>query len=254
MGTLILRKVSFTHRAFVWCTRLNHDLFLVPTPSGYPSQQYSSPQLSPPPSRRATLPITSSYEHASLPPHRPAPPPLSGSTSYNPSFPVPARYPDINPSGPPPPAPQPILHRSATMPMPVHPNPASSVPYDMRPPNTMHSPPQSGIQGGPQSTAQGFSYRASTAVEFPTVHVYNKRLIVDVHDRGDDSSNFSDEDLEHRRERTRHSGEYVRDRSPPNRSSAGRPRERPTCHGNRLISNYAPSVPSEWARRQQSTV
>jgi hypothetical protein len=209
---------------------LNHVLFLVPSPSGYPSQQYSSSQQSPTPSRRSTLATTPAYDHGSLPTHRPAPPPLSGSTSYNPSFPVPVRYPDSNPSGPPAPAPLPMLHRSATMPMPmpVPPNPASSVPYDMRPPNTMHSPPQSGIMGGPQSTAQGFSYRASTAVKLPTVHVYNKRLTVDVHERDDNSSNFSDEDLEHRpgRERTRHSGEYMRDRSPPNRNSAGRQRER----------------------------
>jgi hypothetical protein len=170
--------VGFTHRVSdtsVWCTRLNHDLSLVPSPSGYPSQQYSSSQPSPTASRRSTLPTTPAYDHAPVSLHPPAPPPLSGSTSYNPSFPVPAvpvRHPSANPSGPPQAA-SPTLHRAATMPIPVHANTASSVPYDMRPPNTMHSPSQPGIPGVPQSTAQSWSYRASIAVEFPTAYAYN---------------------------------------------------------------------------------
>jgi hypothetical protein len=211
----------------VWCTQLSHDLFLVPSPTSYPSQQYSSSQPSPTPSRRSTLATTPAYDHASFSSHQPAPPPLSGSTSYNPSFPVPAapvRYPS-NPSGPPPSAPSPILHRAATLPMPVPLNTASSAPYDMWPPNTMHSPSQPGNLGGPPP-AQGWSYRTSTAVISPTVHAYNKRLTVEVHERDDDSSNFSEENLEQSREGAHHSGEYMRDRSPPNRSSAGRQRER----------------------------
>ena len=59
-----------------------------------------------------------------------------------------------------------------------------------------------------------------------TVHAYNKRLTVDVHDRDDESSTFSDEDLGQSREGTHHSGEYMKERSPPNRNSAGRQRER----------------------------
>jgi hypothetical protein len=182
----------------VRCARLNHDLFLVPSPSGYPPQQYSSSQPPPSSSRRSTLPTTPAYDHASLSPHPPAPPPSSASTSYNPSFPVPAvsvRHPYTNPSEPPPPGPLPIVHRTATipmsvhpntvssqpmpvhpntvssMPMPVHPNTASSMPYDMRSPNTMPSPSQPGTLGGPQSSAQGYSYRASTPVESPRVHL-----------------------------------------------------------------------------------
>jgi hypothetical protein len=201
----------------------------VPSPSGYPSQQYSSSQPSPTASRRSTLPTTPAYDHASLSPHPSAPPPLSGSTSYNPSFPVPevpVRHPSTNPSGPPPQAASPTFHRAATMSMPVHPNTASSMPYDMRPPNTMPSPSQPGILGGPQSSAQAYSYRASTAVEFLTVHAYNKRLTADVHERHDGSSNFSNENLEQRREGTRHSGEYMRERAPPSYVSVGRQRER----------------------------
>jgi len=179
----------------------------MPIPTSYSSQQYSSSQSSPTPSRRSRLPTTPSYDHASLPPQPPAPPPLSGSTSYNPSFPVPAvpvRHSSTNSSGPPPPAPPPILHRTATMPMPVPPNTVSSVPYDMRPQNTMHSPPQPRIPGGPQSAAQGYSYQS-----------------VDVHERDDNSSNFRAENLEQSREGTRHSGEYRRDRAPPSYSAAG---------------------------------
>ena len=180
MGTFILSKVGFTHRVLdtcVWHTRLNHDLFLVPSPTGYPSQQYSSSQPSHTPARRSTLATTPAYDHASLYPQAPAPPPFSGSTSYNPAFPVPAvpvRHTSANSSGPPPPAPSAMMHRAVTMPMPVPSNNASSMPYDMRPPNTMHSPPQPGILGGPQSTAQGWSYRVSTAVVFLTVHAYNR--------------------------------------------------------------------------------
>ena len=192
----------------------------------YPPQQYSSSQSSPTSSRRSTLATTPTYGHASLPPHPPAPPHLSGSAPYNPPpFPVPApavpvRYPSSNPSGPPPLEPP---HRSATMPMPVPIYAASSVPYDMQTPNTMHSSSQLGTVGGPQPTVQGRSYRhgASTAVEFPTVHVYNKRLTAGVHERNDDPRNFRDEDLEQSREDTRHSGEYMRERAPPNHFSAG---------------------------------
>jgi hypothetical protein len=213
---------------WVWCTRLNHDLFLVPGPTSYPSQQYSSSQPSPTPSRRSTLATTPAYDHASLSSHPPAPPPLSGSTSYNPSFPVPAvpvRHPPTNPLGPPPSAPSPILHRATTMPMPVPLNTASSAPYDMRPPNTTRTPSQPGNLGGLQPT-QGWSYRTSTAVVFPTVHAYNERLTAEVHERDGDSSNFNDGDLEQSREGTRHSGEYMRERAPPNYSARGRQRER----------------------------
>ena len=210
---------------------MNHDLFLVPSPSGYPSHQYSSSQLSPTPSRRTTLPTTPTYDHAPLPPHPPAPPLLSGSTSYNPSFPVPAvpavpmRHPSSNPSGHPPPAPPPILHRSATMPMPVNPNAASSVPYDMQAPNTMHSPSQPGVLGGPPPS-QDWSYRASAAVVFSTINDFNKRLTVDVHERDHDSRDFRDDDLRRSRDSTRHEDEYMRDRAPPGRSSSGIRRER----------------------------
>jgi len=95
------------------------------------------------------------------------------------------------------------MHRAATMPMPVPSNTASSMPYDRRPPNTMHSPSQPGILGGPQPTAQGWSY-------------------LDVHERDDGSRNFNDGDLEHSREGTRHSGDYSRERAPPNHFAAGR--------------------------------
>ena len=219
----------------MWCTRLNHNLFLVPSHTGYPSQQYisqeqqyasqqySSSQLSPTPSRRSTLAATPVYDHASLPAHPPAPTHLSGAAPYNHSFPfpaVPVRHPSTNPSGPPPPEPP---HRAATMPMPVPVHAGSSMPYDMQSPNTMHSPPQPGIVGGPPPIAQGHSYRASSsAVESLTVRVYSKRLTGGVHERNDDPSNFiRDEDLDRGRGGTRNSGEYMRDRSPPNNVSAG---------------------------------
>lgn len=57
----------------------------------------------------------------------------------------------------------------------------------------------------------------------------HERLTVDVHDRDDRSSNFSDEDLEQSRGEGTHrsgEGEYMQERSPPNRNSAGRQRER----------------------------
>jgi hypothetical protein len=100
------------------------------------------------------------------------------------------------------------------------------MPYDTRPQNTMPSSSQPGIRGGPQSSAQDYSYRASTAVEFLTVHAYNRRLTADVHERHDDSSSFSNENLEHSREGTSHSGDYSRERAPPNPFAAGRQRER----------------------------
>jgi len=270
LGRFILRKVGFTHRVLdtcVWCTRLNHDLFLVPNPTGYPPQQYSSshPSLAPTPSRRSTLATTPTYDHVSLPSHPPAPPPLSASTSHNPLFPVPAvpaRHPSTNPSGPPPPGPSPMLHRSATMsmpvhpnttssmpmpvhpnnassvPMPVHPNNALSTPYDMQPSNTMHSSSQPGNLGGPQSSTHGYtSYRASTVAEFPTVHAYNERLTADVHERHGDSSNFSNENPERSREGARHSGEYMRERAPPNYFSAGNQQLRCTYCG--IVSTRA---------------
>jgi hypothetical protein len=197
-------------------------MLLVPSPTDYPSQQYYSSQPSPTSSRRSTLPTTPTFDHASLSPHPPAPLPLSGSTSYNPPFSVhaiPVGHPSTNPSGPAP-APSPVLHRAATMPMPVHANAASSAPYGM-PPNTMHSLSQPGIPGGPQSTAPGYGYRASTAVDFPTVQTYDKRLTDDVHERYGDPSNF----LEQSRGGTRHSGEYMREKASPNHVAAGRRRE-----------------------------
>ena len=226
----------------------------MPSPSGYPSQQDSSSHpshtSSHPPhtssvsshtsshpshtsSRRSTLPITPAYDHydhASFSPHPSAPPPSLGSTSYNPSFPiaiVPVRQPSANPSGLPPPGESPIPSRQVTsMPMPVHSNTASSMPYDTRPQNIMPSSSQPGIRGGPQSSAQGYSYRASTAVEILTVRTYNRRLTADVHERHDDSSSFGNENLEHSREGTRPSGDYSRERAPPSHFSAGRQRER----------------------------
>ena len=146
--------MSFTHRVLgtcVWCTRLNHDLFLVPSSTDYtsqqypshpskqyPSQQYTSSQISPNPSRRSTLATTPTYSNASLPPQPNTAPHLSGSTSYNPppSSPVsvPVGHPSTNPSGLPP------AHRS------IH--------YDMQPQYTMHPPSRPGIMGGPQPTAQ----------------------------------------------------------------------------------------------------
>ncbi|KAN0119125.1 hypothetical protein V8E52_004572 [Russula decolorans] len=139
----------------------------MPSPSGYPSQQYSSSQPSHTSSRRSTVPTTHAYDHASFSPHPSAPPPSSGSTSYNPSFPiatVPARHSSTNPSGPPPPAESSISNRTVTMPMPVYSNTASSMPYDTRPQNTMPSSSQPGIRGGPQSSAQDYSYLLATKI------------------------------------------------------------------------------------------
>ena len=193
LGTFIC-KVGFTHRVLgtcVWCTRLNHDLFLVPSLTNYssqqypshpsqqyPSQQYSSSQLSPNPLRRPTLATTPTYSNASLPPQPPTAPHLLVSTSYNPppSFPVPVPvgHPSTNPSGLPP------AHRSATLPGPVPFHNASSMHYDMQPQYTMHSPSQPGIMGGPQPTAQGQSYRRSTAVDF----FYGASLPLTIDSRG----------------------------------------------------------------------
>ena len=158
MGIIILRlpKVSFTYRILGTCTQSNYDLFLVTSPTGYPSQQYSPSQPPLTTSHRSKLSTTPTYDHASLSTHPPAPPPISGSTSYNPPFPqfpmpdVPLRHSSTNRSGPPPPLP--ISHRA--MPMNVQSNASLSVPYDMRPPNTVHSPSQ---------LTRGWSYRASTA-------------------------------------------------------------------------------------------
>ena len=100
---------------------------------------------------RSTLPITPTYDHA----------------PRNPSFPgsaVPVRHPRTNWGLPPPPAPPPIVHRAAA---PVHSNTTSSPPYEMDPPNAMPSPSRLGVVGGPQPPAQEWSYRASTAAEFP---------------------------------------------------------------------------------------
>ena len=251
LGTFNLRKVGVTNRVLgtcTWCTRLNHDIFLVTSPTGYtsqqypsqqypssqqysssqqhpPSQQYSSSQPSATPTRRSTLATTPTYGHASLPSHPPAPPHLSGSDPYNPSFPVPIRHPSNNPSEPPPPAPQPIAHRAATMSIPVPAHTTSSMPYDMQSPNTMYSSSQPGIMGGSKPTAQGYSYCASTVVEFLTVHAHNKRLTAEVHARNDDRRNFSDENLEQSREGTRHSGEYMREKGRPNHMAAGIPQQ-----------------------------
>src|SRR5216684_7503631 len=133
------RKVSFrSSRSLCLCVvhSVEPRRFLVPSSTGYPSQSYSSPQQPPTPSHRSTVQTTATYDHASSSSY-PSPPPLSGSTSYNPSFPVPemsVRYPSNNSSGAPPPPPPPISRRSATMPTPI-PNTASSVPHDMQHPN-----------------------------------------------------------------------------------------------------------------------
>jgi hypothetical protein len=185
-------------------------------PQEYSPQQYSSLQLSPNPSRRSTLPTTPTYGHASLPPQPPAPLPLSGSTSYNPSFPVPVRHQSTNPSGPPPTA-----HRAATMPMPVPVHTASSTLYGMQSQNPMHSLSRSGIVGGPQPTTQCYGLRASTTAEFPTVRADNRRLTAVVHERTDDHRNFGGQDFEQSREGTHQSGEYMRERAPPSYNAAG---------------------------------
>ena len=163
---------------------------------------------------RSTLPITPTYDHAPhLSGHNPpfpvpevpvGPPstlPITPTNLRAPSFPLPARVPPITPTNdrapsfplpavpgrhshtnwgrPPPPAPPPIVQRAAT---PVHSNTASSLPYEMDPPNAMPSPSRPGVVGGPQTPAQEWSYRASTAAEFPTLDTYNIRLTVDVLD------------------------------------------------------------------------
>jgi len=232
-GQVYPPQSEFTHMTSLvtaWCTRLSHDVFLVSSPAGYSSQLYSSAQPPPTPSHRSTLAASSAYNHASLPPHPPASLPLSGSTYYDPSFPVPdvpARYPPTNPSGPPLPPPlSPTLQRAATMPMPVHPNIGSSVPYDGRPQYAMHAPSHSGIPERLPPTTQSWSYRACIAAVFPTVYAHNKRLTVDVHDRDDDSSTtFSDEDVGPNGEGSSHVGGYMRERGPPNHFARGRGRD-----------------------------
>jgi hypothetical protein len=122
---------------------------LVPNASVSPSHVYSSPQP-PPPSRRSTHPTAPTHEHASS--RQPAPP-SSGSASYHQQFS--ARYASISSSSPPPP----VTQRAATMPMPVHPTIAPSMPYDMSP----HPPSRSEMSGGPQPSSQSWSYRTFTA-------------------------------------------------------------------------------------------
>ncbi|KAF8491357.1 hypothetical protein F5888DRAFT_1807515 [Russula emetica] len=147
----------------------------LPPRNGYPpmhnasvssSQAYSSPQPPPPPSRRSTHPTAPTYEHASSFPPQPVPPPSGSVSHYQPS---PARYASISSSSPPPP----MTQRAATMPMPVYPNIAQSMPYDMSP----HSPSRSEMSGGPQASSQSWSY-------------------LDVNEGEDDSSDFSGGDLE----------------------------------------------------------
>jgi hypothetical protein len=142
---------------------LSHDLFLVPSPNGYPSQQYSSSQPSPAHQRRSTHPTAPTHEHASSFPRQPAPPP-SGSVSHY------ARYASTNFSSPP-------------LPMTQPPNIAQSMPssYDMSP----YPPSRSEMSGGPHPS-QSSSYRACSAyissVSF---------LTVDVNEGEDDSRDSS---------------------------------------------------------------
>src|ERR1019366_3319544 len=97
--------------------------FLVTSPSAHPSQPYSSHQQ-PPPVRRSTHP----HFNASAP----AP------ASHHPPFPVPvipARHPSTNSSGPL----APMMQRSTTIPIPVHPNTALSATYhDSSPPSIVY--------------------------------------------------------------------------------------------------------------------
>ncbi|KAN0119126.1 hypothetical protein V8E52_004573 [Russula decolorans] len=143
-----------------------------------PSQIYSSQQPPPPPSRRSTHPTAPTYEHASSFPRQPAPPPF-GYVSHN--QPVPARYTSISSSNPPPP----MTKRAETMPMPVHPTIAPSMPYDISP----HPPSRSEMSGGPQPSSQSRSYRA-----------------IDVDEGEDESSDPSGGDLEKSQEDGRHKG------------------------------------------------
>lgn len=119
---------------------------LVHNASVSPSQVYSSQQPPPPPSRRSAP----THEHASSFPRQPAPPP-SGSVSHN--QPLTARYACISSSSPPPP----MTQHAATMSMPVHPNIAPSMPYDM----SLHPPSE--VSGGPQPSSQSWSYCAYAA-------------------------------------------------------------------------------------------
>jgi hypothetical protein len=133
---------------------------LVHNASVSPSQIYSSQQPPPPPSRRSTHPTAPTYEHASSFPRQPAPPPF-GYVSHN--QPVPARYTSISSSNPPPP----MTKRAETMPMPVHPTIAPSMPYDISP----HPPSRSEMSGGPQPSSQSRSYRASAYAAAAAAHI-----------------------------------------------------------------------------------
>lgn len=112
------------------------------------SQVYSSPQP-PPPSRRSTHPTPPSQEHASSFPCQPVPPPSGSASHYRP---FPERYASTNSSSLPPP----MTQRATTMPMPVHPNTAPSMPYDMSP----HLQSRSEMSGGPRPSPQSWSNRA----------------------------------------------------------------------------------------------
>jgi hypothetical protein len=120
--------------------------------SDSPSQVYSSPQPPPPPSRRSTHPTAPTQEYASSFPRQPAPPPSESVSHYQP---FPARYASISSSSPQ----APMTQRAATIPMPVHPNIASSMPYGMSP----HPSSRSEMSRGPQPSSKSWSYRAYAA-------------------------------------------------------------------------------------------
>jgi len=129
------------------------------------SQVYSSSQPPPPPSRRSAHQTAPTHEYASSFPRQPAPPP-SGSVSH--CQPSPAGYTSISSSSPPPP----MTQRAETMLVPVHPNIAPPMPYDVPP----HRPSRSEMSGGPQAS-QSWSY-------------------LDVNEGEEDSNDFCDGDLE----------------------------------------------------------
>ena len=125
---------------------------LVHNASVSPSQAHSFPQPPPPPSRRSTHPNAPIHEHASSFPRQPAPPPSESVSHYQPFA---ARFASISSSSPPPP----MTQRAATITMPVHPNIAPSMPYDM----SRHPPSHSAMSGVPQPSSQSWSYRAYAA-------------------------------------------------------------------------------------------
>jgi hypothetical protein len=136
----------------------------VPSPSAYISQHFSDQP--PPPVRQSTHPLRNvsgiapapahTHDHAL---HTPAPH-LSGSVSHHSSPRVPViseRHLSTN-SG----LHAPTTQRSATIPIPVHPNPAPPVPYyNSSPPNPniVYPPSRSGLPGGPQPIAPGRGHR-----------------------------------------------------------------------------------------------